>query len=248
MSAALAAVAATAEGGRYGAVRRYAGLDAALAFELQLADAAGQQVDAAVRQAGQLADVMQQVADGAGRLGESRAEHRRRRGAGTRCRARSGARRRRRRPASSSMPSPAERSRCCQRAASCSTRAVRARRATAVPAAAGPGAASTRIGTVRDQLRSGVARSSRSALCTRDRTGFTGFFRSGYLMAAGLEGARPEQREAIAGLVDSANGGRKARILVMPDVPTNDPRQDHIVDEVRGSHIASSARPASPRR
>ena len=53
-------------------------------------------------------------------------------------------------------------------------------------------------------------------------------------MAAGLQGARPEQREAIAGLVDSANGGRKARILVMPDVPTNDPRQDHIVDEVRG--------------
>ena len=66
LSAALAAV-----GGSNGLRRRRllrrpasAGLDAALAFELQL-DAAGQQVDAAVRQAGQLADVMQQVADGA---------------------------------------------------------------------------------------------------------------------------------------------------------------------------------------
>ena len=34
------------------------------------------------------------------------------------------------------------------------------------------------------------------------------------------------QRDAIAGIVDSANGGSKARILVMPNVPTNDPRQD----------------------
>ena len=48
-----------------------------------------------------------------------------------------------------------------------------------------------------------------------------------YLLVAGLQGARPTQRDAIAGIVDSANGGRKARILVMPDVPTNDPRQDH---------------------
>src|SRR5204862_6980979 len=57
--------------------------------------------------------------------------------------------------------------------------------------------------------------------------------RSCYLIAAGLEGASSDQRAAIACLVDNANGGRKARILVMPDVPTNDPRQDHIVDAVR---------------
>ncbi len=52
-------------------------------------------------------------------------------------------------------------------------------------------------------------------------------------MVAGLEGARRDERTAIAGIVDSANGGRKARILVLPDVPTNDPRQDQIVDDVR---------------
>ena len=52
-------------------------------------------------------------------------------------------------------------------------------------------------------------------------------------MAAGLDGARPIDRDAIAGLVDSSNGGRNARILVMPDVTTNDPRQDQIVDDVR---------------
>ena len=66
VSAALAAVGGsglqTAQAGGF------PGLDAALANELALAEAAGRQIDAAVRQAGQFADVMQQVADGAGRL------------------------------------------------------------------------------------------------------------------------------------------------------------------------------------
>jgi RND superfamily putative drug exporter len=97
----------------------------------------------------------------------------------------------------------------------------------------GLAAASTRIDTVRGQLRvrSGPFKSLRILRAIeRDSPGF---FRSGYLIVAGLEGATPRQRDAIAGLVDSANGGRKARILVMPDVPTNDPRQDQIVDQVR---------------
>ena len=52
-------------------------------------------------------------------------------------------------------------------------------------------------------------------------------------MAAGLEGTRRIQRQAIAGIVDSAAGGDKARIVVLPDVPTNDPRQDQVVDQIR---------------
>ena len=97
----------------------------------------------------------------------------------------------------------------------------------------GLGSASTRIGTVRDQLheRRGPFAPLRSL--NKVETQSPGFFRSGYVVAAGLEGARPAQRDAIAGLVDTSSGGAKARILVLPDVPPNDPRQDLVVDDVR---------------
>ena len=78
-----------------------------------------------------------------------------------------------------------------------------------------------------------AARSRRCATCDRLERDSPGFFRSGYVVAAGLEGARPIQRDAVAGIVDSAGGGRKARIVVLPDVPTNDPRQDQVVDDIR---------------
>ena len=97
----------------------------------------------------------------------------------------------------------------------------------------GLGEASNRIDSVRDQLRtrSGPFEPLRT-LHTLD-VDSPGFFNSGYLLVAGLDGARASQRDAIAGIVDSANGAKKARILVMPNVPTNDPRQDRVVDNVR---------------
>jgi putative drug exporter of the RND superfamily len=213
-------------------VGTYSGLDTALARELTLAEAAGQQVDAAVVQVGQFADVMQQVADGAGRLvnpglntvagGEQEL---------------SNALRLARDGVAAVQPQLNDLSGGAQSLLSTGNELLDASGARATPLLAqlqqGLAAASTRIDTVRGQLRvrSGPFKSLRILRAIeRDSPGF---FRSGYLIVAGLEGATPRQRDAIAGLVDSANGGRKARILVMPDVPTNDPRQDRIVDEVR---------------
>jgi RND superfamily putative drug exporter len=234
LSAAMAAVGGS--GGLEEAVSAqfggYAGLDAALAFELQLADAAGQQVDAAVRQAGQLADVMQQVADGAGRLvnpGLSTVVGGEQELAAALGQARDGV--------AAVQPQLDELAGGAQSLLSTGGELLDASGARAAPLLSqlqlGLGAASTRIGTVRDQLRERRGPFEPLRTLHAIERDSPGFFRSGYLMAAGLDGARPDQREAIAGIVDSANGGRKARILVMPDVPTNDPRQDHIVDEVR---------------
>ena len=152
-------------------------------------------------------------------------------GAGTRCRARSGATASP--PSSLSlMPSP--------RSAVAAVNGRRAaRRERRAPRHCCPSCsralAPHRRGSHGPRSAAGAAWPVRAAPhSARDRTGFTGILPLGLFNGRRLQGARPEQREAIAGLVDSANGGRKARILVMPDVPTNDPRQDHIVDEVRG--------------
>jgi putative drug exporter of the RND superfamily len=210
----------------------YSGLDAALASELALAEAAGKQVDTAVRQAGQFADVMQQVADGAGRLvnpGLTTVAGGEQELAAALGQARDGV--------AAVQPQLDDLAGGAQSLLSTGGELLNASGARATPLLSqlqqGLGDASTRISTVRDQLRdrSGPFEPLRTLRAIeRDSPGF---FRSGYLMAAGLEGARPDQREAIAGLVDTTNGGRKARILVMPDVPTNDPRQDRIVDDVR---------------
>ena len=210
----------------------YAGLDGALASELALAEQAGKQVDAAVRQVGQFADVMQQVSDGAGRLvnpglktvagGEEEL-------AAALIQARDGV--------AAVQPQLDDLAGGAQSLLSTGGTLLDASGARATPLLAqlqqGLSSASTRIDTVRGQLRlrTGPFKSLRTLnAIERDSPGF---FQSGYLIAAGLEGSSPAQREAIGGLIDSANGGRKARILVLPDVPTNDPRQDRIVDDVR---------------
>jgi RND superfamily putative drug exporter len=211
----------------------YAGLDAALASELALAEAAGKQVDSAVRQAAQFSDVMQQVADGAGRLvnpglstvtgGESQL-------AAALGQAHDGV--------AAVQPQLDQLAGGAQSLLSTGGELLDASGARATPLLSelqqGLGAASTRINGVRDQLRTrtGPFQPLRT-LHTLDQDS-PGFFRSGYLVVAGLDGARPAERDAIAGIVDTADGGRKGRILVMPDVPTNDPRQDQIVDAVRG--------------
>jgi RND superfamily putative drug exporter len=210
----------------------YSGLDAALASELALAEAAGRQVDSAVRQAGQFADVMQQVADGAGRLvspGLSTVEGGTEQLASALGQASNGV--------AAVQPQLNALQGGAQSLLATGGELLNASGARATPLLAqlqqGLGAASTRIDTVRNQLatRTGPFQPLRTLRTLQLDS--PGFFESGYLVAAGLDGARPEQRDAIAGIVDSSNGGRKARILVMPNVPTNDPRQDKIVDDVR---------------
>jgi RND superfamily putative drug exporter len=233
VSKALAAVAGTS--GQQAAAAQagtYTGLDAALASELALAELAGKQVDAAARQVTQFADVMQQVADGAGRLvnpGLSTVAGGDNELAAALGQARDGV--------AAVQPQLNDLAGGAQSLLATGGKMLDVSGARATPVVSqlqqGLVAASTRIDVIRRQLRErrGPFEPLRT-LRTLDKDS-PGFFRSGYLVAAGLQGARPSQREAIAGIVDSANGGRKARILVLPDVPTNGPRQAHLVDEVR---------------
>jgi putative drug exporter of the RND superfamily len=60
-----------------------------------------------------------------------------------------------------------------------------------------------------------------------------GFFRSGFVTVAALDGARQLPKRESLFLVDSNKGGDVARINVLPDVPTNDPRTEVVVDDIR---------------
>ncbi|HEX6714600.1 MAG TPA: MMPL family transporter, partial [Thermoleophilaceae bacterium] len=210
----------------------YAGLDAALASELTLAELAGRQVDVAVRQAGQFADVMDQLADGAGRLvdpGLSTVAGGEDELATALGQARDGV--------AAVQPQLDALAGGAQSLLSTGGELLNASGARATPLLSELqqrlSEASTRIDTIRNQLRERRGPFEPLRTLRKLEQDSPGFFRSGYLIAAGLEGTRADQREAISGLVDSANGGRKARILVIPDVATNDPRQDQIVDAVR---------------
>jgi RND superfamily putative drug exporter len=230
VSAALAAVGGsglqTAQAGGF------PGLDAALANELALAEAAGRQIDAAVRQAGQFADVMQQVADGAGRLvnpGLTTIAGGDRELAAALGQARDGV--------AAVQPQLNDLAGGAQSLLATGGELLDASGARATPLLSqlqqGLGTASSRITTVRNQLRTRTGPFQPLRTLRTLELDSPGFFQSGYLVAAGLDGAPALQRDAIAGIVDSLNGGKKARILVMPNVPTNDPRQDRIVDDVR---------------
>jgi RND superfamily putative drug exporter len=59
------------------------------------------------------------------------------------------------------------------------------------------------------------------------------FFRSGYLVVAALNGASFTLRATANAIVDSAGGGDVGRIILLPNVPTNSPQQDAVVDSVR---------------
>jgi RND superfamily putative drug exporter len=59
-----------------------------------------------------------------------------------------------------------------------------------------------------------------------------GFFRSGYVTVAALQGAHRDQRRASLFLLDSNHGAQVGRVQLLPDVPTNDPRTARVVDAV----------------
>ena len=229
----------------------FAGLDASLANELALAEAAGRQIDAAVRPGGAV-----RGRDAAGRrrrgaAGQPRPEHRRRRAsselAAALGQARDGVAAVQPQldwPGGRRAVAARHRRRAAERAGRAGHAAVRA------AAATGSAPRRRRIDTVRGQLRDADAgRSSRCARCdTLDRDS-PGFFRSGYLIVAGLEGARPDaaRGDRRASSTAPTAAGRRAS-WCMPDVPTNDPRQDQIVDDVRALDASLPARrPGSPR-
>jgi putative drug exporter of the RND superfamily len=60
-----------------------------------------------------------------------------------------------------------------------------------------------------------------------------GFFGSGYVTVAALDGSRPIDRESSLFLVDAEHGGDVGRVQVRPDVPPNDPRTERVLDNVR---------------
>lgn len=211
----------------------FRGLDAGLKQQITVANVAASQVDEAVRSTAQFADVMKQVADGAGRLvdpGLSTIQG----GQRTLTSALGQARR-------SVVAVQPELDRLVRNATALFASGeglISASGGRAGPLLAqldgGLGEASARISGVRGQLRGRRGPFAPLRSLERLQRVSPGFLRSGYVVAAGLQGAPPVQRDAIAGIVDSENGGRKARIVLLPDVPTNDPRQDHVVDEVRG--------------
>ena len=101
------------------------------------------------------------------------------------------------------------------------------------PLEGGLGEAADEVGLTRDQLigRKGPFKPLRS-LAQLDRES-PRFFDSGFVAVAALDGARALDRDASSYLVDSdRGGGRVARVTILPDVPTNDPRTDQIVDDV----------------
>jgi RND superfamily putative drug exporter len=210
----------------------YQGIDAALTRELTLASAAGKQVDDAVRTTRQFADVMRQVADGAGRLvtpGLGTIEGGQRELAQALGQARD--------RVVDVQPELERLATGAEQLLAGGEGLLAAGGARAAPLLTdlqgGLADASSRISGVRRGLRSQSGPFAPLREIDRLERDSPGFFKSGYVVAAGLEGARPIQRDAIAAIVDAAGGGRKARIIVLPDVPTNDPRQDRVVDDIR---------------
>lgn len=93
-----------------------------------------------------------------------------------------------------------------------------------------------------DRVGSGVERQRRAFSLDRIRDRAPGFFRSGYLYLAGLDGAPPERRRQAGSLVSLQHGGTAARLLVISRFDPADPRSK----ETRG-RIEDDARALAER-
>jgi putative drug exporter of the RND superfamily len=101
------------------------------------------------------------------------------------------------------------------------------------PLESGLGGAAGEVGTTRDQLagRSGPFRPLRSLEQLQKRS--PNFFESGYVPVAAFDGARPLERDASTFMLDAdRGGGNVGRVTILPDVPTNDPRTQNVIDDV----------------
>jgi RND superfamily putative drug exporter len=89
------------------------------------------------------------------------------------------------------------------------------------------------VGETRDQLlnRSGPFKQLRGLEQLQKSS--PGFFESGFVAVAAFDGARALDRDSSTFLLDSErSGGQVARVEILPNVPTNDPRTEKIVDDV----------------
>jgi putative drug exporter of the RND superfamily len=88
------------------------------------------------------------------------------------------------------------------------------------------------VGLVRSQLASGAGSESLRGLARLERQS-PGLFRSGYLTVAAIDGMPRRQRETTASVLDTDNGGDVGRVVIVPNIPTSDPRTAALVDDVR---------------
>ena len=101
------------------------------------------------------------------------------------------------------------------------------------PLESGLGDATGEVATTRDQLVNETGPFAPLRDLEELERESPGFFRSDYVTVAALDGARALDREASLFLVDSNHGGDAGRVQLLPDVPTNDPRTEQVLDNVR---------------
>ena len=89
------------------------------------------------------------------------------------------------------------------------------------------------VARVQERLTSGAGPSAPLETLAQLERQSPGFFRSGYLTVAAIDGMPRRQRETTASLLDADSGGDVGRIVVLPDIPVNDPRTAALVEDVR---------------
>jgi RND superfamily putative drug exporter len=88
------------------------------------------------------------------------------------------------------------------------------------------------VGLVRNQLASGAGSEPLRGLARLERQS-PGLFRSGYLTVAAIDGMPRRQRETTESVLDTDSGGDVGRVVIVPSIPTSDPRTAALVDDVR---------------
>jgi putative drug exporter of the RND superfamily len=89
------------------------------------------------------------------------------------------------------------------------------------------------VARVKDRLASSDGASAPLEMLAELERQSPGFFRSGYLTVAAIDGMPRRQRETTASLLDADRGGDVGRIVVLPDIPVNDPRTAALVEDIR---------------
>jgi RND superfamily putative drug exporter len=210
----------------------YRGLQDTLAQASQQASQAGDQVDTAVGQAGQGLDVMIQLADGAGRIANPGLKTLRE-GQDELTRGLALAHRR----VAAAQPQIerqiGEAGRLFGEAQSLANEGIARGISGFRELQTGLQQGSTRIDRVRDDLRQRTGPFSGLRQLERLERVSPNFFNTGYVPVAALAGARPADARTATLLVDTRKGGNTGRIIILPDLPPNDPRTDKLVDSIR---------------
>lgn len=89
------------------------------------------------------------------------------------------------------------------------------------------------VGLVRDQLASGAGPSAPLRSLARLERQSPGFFRSSFLTVAAIDGMPRRRQEATASVLDTDSGGDVGRVVILPNIPVNNPRTAALVDHVR---------------